>query len=171
MHRFGLVLVAFASACGGGAPAPKSPDAPASTEVPASQTTVKPQSDFAQPGYPQQAPGQAPPPPSPAMTPIAPLEGAHQREAALRGARSEVERAQRELESGMGECSAACRALGSMERATGHLCALAAESEDRRRCEDAKTLVQRARDRVRAACGTCPNGPSIERSAPIPSQR
>ena len=42
-------------------------------------------------------------------------------------------------------------------------------TEDRRRCEDAKTQVQRARDRVRAACGSCPDGPLLDRRAPIPS--
>jgi len=91
-------------------------------------------------------------------------------EVALRAARTEVEQAQRELEVSMSECTNACRALGSMERATGHLCDLATERDDRRRCEDAKTAVLRARDRIRKSCGSCPGGPSLEKTAPIPSR-
>jgi hypothetical protein len=48
-------------------------------------------------------------------------------------------------------CAAACRALASLERAADHLCALSDPSE----CADAKSRVERARDRVLKACGDC----------------
>jgi hypothetical protein len=92
------------------------------------------------------------------------------RAASLRAARSEVERAQRELDLAMNDCASACRALGSMERATGHLCDLASEADDRQRCEDAKSAVRRAREKIRGTCRACPNGPSLDKSAPIPSR-
>jgi hypothetical protein len=113
-------------------------------------------------------PAPAPPPPAPTS---APSDPADRRARALRAARGEVDQAQRDLEASMSDCAAACRALGSMERATGHLCDLATEHDDRRRCEDAKTAVLRAREKIRAACGSCPNGgPSLEKTAPIPSR-
>lgn len=92
------------------------------------------------------------------------------REAALRSARSEVEQAQRELDLAMSTCTSACKALGSMERATGHLCELASEHDDRAHCEDAKASVLKARAKIKATCGSCPGGPSLERGAPIPSR-
>lgn len=50
-------------------------------------------------------------------------------------------------------CGTACAALASMERATTHLCDLAGEGD--RRCEDARTRVRSAGDRVRASCPVC----------------
>jgi hypothetical protein len=110
------------------------------------------------------------PSPAPTQPSVTPADGAERRTRALRAARTEVEQAQRELEASMNDCAAACRALGSMERATGHLCELATEHDDRRRCEDAKTAVLRAREKIRASCGSCPGGPSLEKTAPIPSR-
>jgi hypothetical protein len=112
----------------------------------------------------QPAPGPAPAPTS------APSDANDRRVRALRAARTEVDQAQRDLEASMSDCANACRALGSMERATGHLCDLATDRDDRRRCEDAKTAVLRAREKIRAACGSCPNGPSLDKTAPIPSR-
>jgi hypothetical protein len=43
-----------------------------------------------------------------------------------------------------------------MERATRHLCSLADEQDDRRRCDDARQRLTTARVRVMAQCGTCP---------------
>jgi hypothetical protein len=76
-------------------------------------------------------------------------------DAPAKSARAELERAQRELDAS-GDCVSACRALGSMKRATSHLCSLATEDEDRRRCEDAKKRLATVQDRVRSACGSCP---------------
>jgi hypothetical protein len=78
------------------------------------------------------------------------------RDAARVTARAELDRAQRDLEAAASDCEAACRALASMERATSHLCSLADEDADRRRCDDARGRLAEARKRVRGACGTCP---------------
>jgi hypothetical protein len=82
-------------------------------------------------------------------------------------AQMQVQRAWDELESSGSSCTTACRALGSLERATARLCDLAEADEDKQRCEDAKKKLRSARDRVRAACTTCPGGPSVDRDAPI----
>jgi hypothetical protein len=90
--------------------------------------------------------------------------------AALRDARSDLARAAKEVEASLGDCAAACRALSSMERATGHLCTLSGDT-DRQSCDDAKAQVLAARARIRAACGSCPDGQSLEKNAPIPAVR
>jgi hypothetical protein len=93
------------------------------------------------------------------------------REVAIELAKDEIARAQRDLEFSRGDCINVCRALGSMDRATGKLCSLTAEAE-RDRCDDAKRRLVGARDRVRRTCGSCPDGqPAVERDAPIPSMR
>jgi len=71
-------------------------------------------------------------------------------------ARAELGQAQQDLEAAASDCSAACRALASMERATQHLCELAAEPDDRGRCDDARQRLHTARERIRSACGACP---------------
>jgi hypothetical protein len=110
------------------------------------------------------------PAPEPGRESVLPADSGKRREAALRNARAELSQAERDLELSASDCTAACRALASMERATGHLCDLASDLPDRRSCEDAKTKVLAARDRIRASCGTCPNGPTLEHGAPIPSR-
>src|SRR5262249_54223316 len=50
-------------------------------------------------------------------------------------------------------CATACTALASMTRATTHLCGLTGEGDSR--CEDARTRVRNATDRVRASCPAC----------------
>jgi hypothetical protein len=121
---------------------------------------------------PENATPAAEPPPPTGSSP-APSGGAPgappSREAALRQARADLSTAQRELDVAASDCSAACRALGSMDRAAGHLCALAQEQPERDRCEDAKKSVRGARDKVKATCGSCPGGPSVDRNAPVPS--
>ena len=114
-----------------------------------------------QPNYPS-----APPPP-----PGAPAGMAQpgSRALVMRQAAIELDVAEREILVASGDCRSACRALGSMDRATGHLCELAVEPDDRDRCDDAKAKLLVARDRVRSTCGSCPGGASVERAAPIPS--
>jgi hypothetical protein len=81
----------------------------------------------------------------------------------------DLDHAERELDEAGSDCKAACRALGGMDRAAGHLCKMSQTTEERARCDDVKGKVYKARDRVRATCGTCAGGPSVDRSAPIPS--
>jgi hypothetical protein len=86
---------------------------------------------------------------------------------------SNVVTAEQALDGGLSgaanDCVTACRALGSMDRATGQLCALSGAAVDQPQCDDAKGRLLRARDRVRSSCGGCPGGPSVDRNAPIPS--
>jgi MYXO-CTERM domain-containing protein len=59
-----------------------------------------------------------------------------------------------------GSCDVACRALDSMERARGRLCAL----DPGPRCAEARDRVKKAGDRVRAACPECST--SLEEAPP-----
>ena len=127
MKRF-IVCAAFLVACGGAAaPAPAS-TAPSDGERGGS--TAAPQSVDAQHTQSQ---------PSNATT----------RDVA--GARSELERAESQLNAATGDCATACRALASMERAAEHLCALDGGHE----CDRARERLAAARERVRASCGGC----------------
>ncbi len=87
---------------------------------------------------------------------------------ARRSARRERDQAQRELDVSAADCSSACRALASLERATSRLCELVLSPPDEQECTSQKSTVTRARERVRATCGTCPGGrPSLEPGAPL----
>ena len=133
-----------------------------------------------QPGAPGGQPGAAPPPPAasastppqeepkPGPTPVTPSG----RAVAINKASSDIEAAQRELDVAGSSCQNACRALGSMDRAAGHLCQLTREENTHDRCDDAKRRLYNARDKVRGSCGTCPdNQPATDRNAPVPSMR
>lgn len=113
------------------------------------------------------APGPTPAPATPGAAPT----GGSTRSFAIQSAARDVASAERELDVAASDCAGACRALGSMDRAAGRLCELSHGDGDNRRCEDARRRVYSARDRVKATCGGCANGPSVERSAPIPSLR
>ena len=67
------------------------------------------------------------------------------------GARSELDRAESQVNASVGDCATACRALASMERAAEHLCAL----DGGRECDHARERLAAARERVRASCGGC----------------
>lgn len=129
----------------------RNPMAPAPSPAQSAPNTVPASVSPERPGPPRL--------PSPAAEPP---NSDRRREAALRTARSELDTASRELDLATGECGSACRALASMERATGHICTLASDESDRRRCEDAKAKVARARDRIRSSCGTCPDGTRLD---------
>lgn len=104
--------------------------------------------------------------------PAAPNGGgasATNRSMALQSASREIEASQRELDVAGSDCRNACRALGSMDRAAGRLCALS-QGDEPQRCDDAKQRVYSARDRVRSTCGTCADGTTVERAAPVPSR-
>lgn len=130
-------------------------------------------------GYPSPAPGAQQPEAAAVETPAtrapdadaAPSKStnAPATSGALAGSPGELERAQRELEIAAGNCENACRALGSMDRATGKLCTLARSTYELDRCGDAKTKLQNARDRVKRTCGSCPDV-TVDRNATIPSR-
>ncbi len=132
---------------------------------------------------PAQAPAQAPaeaPAEASAEAPASPQSAAAPRAAAAASsdtarddrieAMREWTRAAYDFRAAADNCALACRALASMERATVHLCALAVEPADQRRCDEARERLLDSRDHVRRTCGSCPGGPSVERSAPIPSR-
>jgi hypothetical protein len=53
-------------------------------------------------------------------------------------------------------CFSACRALASMTRATTHLCDLAGDADQR--CDNARTRLRSARERVEGSCTCGPPG-------------
>ena len=115
-----------------------------------------------QPGYPTQSPSGYPQPGMPAPAPGAP-SGA---------ARSDHIRSffqlSVELDQAGADCRSACRALGAMDRAAGELCDIDGRDGI---CKDAEGRVRDARDKVRGVCGTCPEGTTLDRNAPVPSHR
>jgi hypothetical protein len=152
-----VVLLFVASAC---ATSKRGSETPASKSVPTEDAAPA---------------GAAPPPAVAPATPQPSQPGAGYGaapsglSAAMAQASGEVEAAQRELDVAAGDCRNACRALRSMDRATGRLCSLGVSTEEIRRCSDAKSRLLHARDKVRSTCGTCPDGPSLDRNAPVPS--
>lgn len=169
----GIALAALLAAC-----AAASKAQPASPQSEASPGHATPPSSPSSP-YAQAPPAPPPPPapqPQPGTSPMPPAQpgGAappQPRALAIQSAANEVETSQRELDVAAGDCRNACRALGSMDRAAGRLCGLTQGDPETRRCDDARQRVYSARDRVKATCGQCEGGPSVERSAPIPSLR
>lgn len=174
-----VATLAFAFAIGcGGAPqksAAEPPSAPAQAggayaqpggypaqaapEAPAAESQKKSERANADATTPTTAPAPAPAPAPPRAA------GTGSSSSGALAARRDIEAAQRELESAGSDCAAACRALGSMERATARLCVLEEAS-----CEDVRVRLVRSRQRVRATCGSCPGGPSVDPDAPIPSR-
>jgi hypothetical protein len=140
-------------ACGGAMPAAAPTSAPAQHEenAPAGGEVYRPSTTSTAPGTetPTSAPTFAQPP---------------------RGQTwSSLVQAEQALDASGSDCATACRALGSMDRATGQLCVTASDDSEHGQCDDAKARLLRARDRVRTSCGGCPGGPSVDRDAPIPS--
>src|SRR5580765_4583606 len=66
-------------------------------------------------------------------------------------ARSDFQARQHEIELAASDCTAACKALASLERAANHLCAVAEPEE----CTDARARVDRAKRAVTSQCGGC----------------
>lgn len=137
--------------CGGAQRAEAPPASPSTSPSLVQPTETSP--------APAAAPSPAPPPPPPPPTiPAAESSDGPTGRDELRAARQDLDRAQRELDTSAGTwgaCDAACRALASMERATAHLCSLAEEPDDKRRCQDARERLTSAQGRVRSACGAC----------------
>jgi hypothetical protein len=82
---------------------------------------------------------------------------------------AEIKKAEHEIAAG--DCPTACRALTSMEHAVVFLCTGNQNTEDTDRCDHARRRLVTARRRIRATCGACSGGPSVEPDAPIPSTR
>lgn len=56
-----------------------------------------------------------------------------------------------------GDCAQMCKALSSMQRAADHLCGLTKDgaNSEKKRCDDAQSKVDGAKERVKATCGGC----------------
>jgi hypothetical protein len=67
------------------------------------------------------------------------------------GAPGKADARRREANDG---CATACRALASMTRSADHVCSMTNDGDAR--CQDARTRVKGAGDRVRASCPGCP---------------
>lgn len=164
----GAALSLLLVACSADRPPPREPASTASPP-PAAQGQM---GGYAQPGYqPQPYPSQpagsssyAPAPPPPAL-PGQPAKPS------LQASSADLDKAARELDVAAGDCTTACRALASMDRAAGRICNLSSGSdEDGKRCTDAKERVYSARDKVKSTCNVC-SDTSVERRDPIPSGR
>jgi hypothetical protein len=83
------------------------------------------------------------------------------------GSSGDFERAARTIDAAPSDCRQACRALASMDRACGQLC----EIDSDQACGEDKERLRSARRRVRASCGSCPDGTSVEPDGPIPQRR
>jgi hypothetical protein len=110
------------------------------------------------------APAAAPRAPYPQETPAAeeaaPASAAAappSRDVQRAAAREEIDRSERSLQASLSDCTVACHALDSMDRAVTHLCALVDAPSDQRRCDDARQRLAVARRRVRETCGACSN--------------
>ncbi len=157
-----LVLLALGvAACGGATPAASSP---ASQAAPPGAMQPEAEPDSA---------GQKTAPSPTNEAPVAPStqsaaptasggSSSDSLQAEMRNARRDVQLATRDLDASMGDCANVCRALSSLERATAHLCALASGDSDKSACDDAKSRVQHAQAQIKASCGTCANGASLD---------
>ena len=151
------LVACFLAACGGAAPEPAKSPASAPEMAPSAGGAP---ADASQPASVETNPSQPAPPSTAGGT-------SGSREIDLRNARRDLQSATRDLDASLGDCSNACRALVSLERATAHLCELADSSSDRSSCDDAKARVVRARAQIKASCGTCSNGATLDANAPI----
>lgn len=158
MKRSILLPLAFLAGCASNKAPPAAAPAPSPSEGSvASPATPSPASDEAA----SKATADAAPSAASANAPGA--------SGALAASSGELEKAHRDLELAAGDCTNACRALGSMDRAAGKLCTLARSTDERDRCGEAKVKVQNARDRVKRTCGSCPEV-TVDRNASIPSR-
>lgn len=92
----------------------------------------------------------------PAMSTPAGASGDPRHSTAMAAARADFDRAEIELSQAQSDCTNACKALASMERATEHLCGLVIDEPDKRACDEARQKLGSSRDRIRSSCGECP---------------
>jgi hypothetical protein len=153
---FGMTLL---QACAGGKE-PSMARSPSAESAAPAQYAAPP----AQAGYPTQSPSGYPSQPG-MPAPVSPS-------APSGAARSDHIRSfyqlSVELDQAGADCRSACRALGAMDRAAGELCDIDGRDGI---CKDAESRVRDARDKVRGVCGTCPEGTTLDRNAPVPSHR
>lgn len=69
----------------------------------------------------------------------------------LAAGRADYQKSAHDFDVEAGDCTLACKALASLERAADHLCAVAEPEE----CTDARARVDRAKRAVNMQCGGC----------------
>jgi hypothetical protein len=160
-----LAVSALASACGGAEQSPKAPEsgggASKSSAPPPAADAQRPTSvENLQPAPPTPSTGMqyAQPPPQPGQ-PGQP--GGTQGDPWI-----EFQSARGQFDATTSDCAVACKALASIDRATGHVCGMAAATDH---CSSARETLKAARRKVRAECTICPGGASVDPDAPIPS--
>ena len=69
----------------------------------------------------------------------------------LGAGRADFQKSEHEFQLAATDCTLACKALASLQRAADHLCAVADPDE----CTDARARADRARRAVETQCGGC----------------
>ncbi len=158
----GLLAAGALSACGGATPPPSA--APNGRE---SQGEPGAPSSYQQPGYSQpdvhqqQQPGGIPPvggdgaPTGGFAQPPAP-DALGPRWSTVDDAETALSAAASELASAGDDCTTACKALASMERASDRICELNGPDDPGERCKDARVRLETARKRVQDRCVCAP---------------
>jgi hypothetical protein len=153
-YAFSVLALLSLTACGGAAPPPQAPammppEAPAGDKAPAEPGLVE-----------DEPPVSAPDSDEPLQQPVGGMELKLADD--LGGLFDQFRSAELELQQAGNVCSRACRALRSMQRAASRMCELASSSNEKARCTEANQRYRDARDRVRGACQTCPQGPALD---------
>jgi hypothetical protein len=157
-----IVCASIAVACGAAEPEPRSPE----SQGGAAKSTT-PQGDQDRDKVQQQAvPGQPAPPPPPTQPGGREYAQPPQSSQMPSDPWLEFQSAQIQMNASTSDCAVACKALASIDRATGHVCAMTAASDH---CTTARETLKSARRKVRAECTVCPQGPSVDPDGPIPS--
>jgi hypothetical protein len=174
MRVFGLVAVALVAGACGAAPSQQMPAAPsggpygnaksaeAAGQYPGAPTPSQ-EYPAATAGAPQSADRAWAKPPPPLAGPSAEGEESKRGRALV----DDFNTAELAVMGAGNDCTSACRALRSMQRAAARLCSIAANDDERERCKSAQDRVRAARERVRNSCGQCSGGPSLDPNAPI----
>jgi hypothetical protein len=150
IHEWLVCSVCLLASCGGGAPA-AAPQAPPPSEVPSPEYPQQQQPGYAAPPAPAggdfaEPPAATPPPPE-SQGPIG--DGA---QPSVEQASLELDRAAAELSAAGSDCARACKALGSMSRASERICALEPDDRSGGRCRRARERVTVATEKVRRSC-------------------
>ena len=148
-------LVFAVAACGGSAAPAAAPAAPVEQSEPGATGAPQAEQGYGQsPGTP--APAAAPTQPTdqrfaePPAEAVGPSDGTGQ--ASLERAIGELDRAERELSAAGPDCGLACKALGSMQRATERICSLSPDTAEGSRCRRARERLGAAEGRVQRGC-------------------
>ena len=153
-YAFSVLALVSLTACGGAAHPPESPSMTPSGEPPGDKTPAEPGLAEDEP------PVSAPDSDEPVQQPVGGMELKMADD--LGGLFDQFRSAELELQQAGNVCSRACRALRSMQHAASRMCELASSPNEKERCTEANQRYQAARDRVRVACQTCPQGPALD---------